>query len=63
MIAYKRESQRQRELIRKARVCETKLTFVVSAFKQLMASEPFVKLLANEGLNSMPGYLRSKIKS
>lgn len=59
--AYKRESQRQKEFIRKARFCETKLTFIVGAFNQLLANEAFVKLLENEGLSTMPEYLWSKI--
>jgi len=62
MVAvYKRESQRQKELVRKARVCETKLTFIVSAFNQLLASAAFVQLLAAEGLATMPEYLWSKL--
>ena len=61
VIAYKRESQRQKELIRKAHVCETKLTFIVSAFNQLLANDAFVKLLENEGLSTMPEYLWSKL--
>jgi ParB family chromosome partitioning protein len=61
VIAYKRESQRQKELIRKARLCETKLTFIVTAFNQLLANDTFVKLLENEGLATMPEYLWSKL--
>ena len=61
VIAYTRESQRQKELIRKARICETKLIFVVTAFNQLLASDPFVQLLEAEALASMPQYLWSKL--
>jgi ParB family chromosome partitioning protein len=59
--AYTRESQRQKELIRKARICETRLVFVVTAFNQLLASDAFVQLLETEGLASMPQYLWSKL--
>ncbi len=58
---YKRESQRQKELVRKARLCENKLTFIVSAFNQLLANSAFVKLLEAEGLSTMPDYLWSKL--
>jgi ParB family chromosome partitioning protein len=61
VIAYKRESQRQKEMIRKARLCEARLAFLVGAFNQLLASDPFVKLLEAEGLASMPQYFWSKL--
>ena len=61
VVVYKRESQRQKDLIRKARICETKLLFIVTAFNQLLAAEPFVKLLAAEALATMPQYLWSKL--
>ena len=61
VMAYKRESQRQKELIRKARICESKLVFIVTAFNQLLASDPFVKLLEAEALATMPQYLWSKL--
>jgi ParB family chromosome partitioning protein len=61
VIAYKRESKRQKELIRKARLCEARLLFIVGAFNRLLASDPFVKLLEAEGLATMPQYLWSKL--
>ncbi len=61
VIAYTRESQRQKELIRKARICEAKLMFIVTAFNQLLANDSFIKLLEAEELASMPQYLWSKL--
>jgi ParB family chromosome partitioning protein len=61
VIAYTQESQRQKELIRKARICEARLVFIVTAFNQLLASDPLVKLLEAEGLATMPQYLWSKL--
>ena len=58
---YTRESQRQKELIRKARLCEARLLFIVTAFHQLLACDPFLKLLQAEGLATMPQYLWSKL--
>lgn len=61
--AYKRESHRQKVLIRKARICDSKLLFVVTAFKNLLADDDFVTLLRAEGLASMPKYLSEKINA
>ena len=61
VTAYTRESQRQKELIRKARLCEQKLLFIVTAFNQLLASDSFIKMLEAEGLATMPQYLFSKL--
>jgi ParB family chromosome partitioning protein len=55
--AYRREMQRQNAFIRKARVCDNKLTFIVTALRRLTADENFVNLLKAEGLISMPKYL------
>lgn len=61
VIAYTRESQRQKELIRKARNCEMRLLFIVTAFNQLLASDSFMKVLEAEKLATMPQYLWSKL--
>jgi len=61
--AYKRESQRQKILIRKARICDSKLLFVVTAFKNLLADEDFLTLLRAEGIASMPKYLSEKVNA
>ncbi|MGO8835882.1 MAG: plasmid partitioning protein RepB C-terminal domain-containing protein [Limisphaerales bacterium] len=57
VAVYRRESQRQKLLIRKARVCDAKLVFVVTAFGKLLADENFVNLLRAESLSTMPKYL------
>jgi ParB family chromosome partitioning protein len=59
--AYRRESQKQKLMIKKARVCEAKLLFVVTAFSKLMANEHFVTLLRAEGLATMPKDIWDKI--
>lgn len=59
--AYKRETQRQRMIIKKARLCEAKLTLLVQAFTKLMADENFLTLLRAEGLATMPQFLADKI--
>jgi ParB family chromosome partitioning protein len=59
--AYRRESQRQKLLIRKAKICDAKLVFIVSAFNKLLADENFVTLLRAESLSAMPKYLWTKL--
>jgi ParB family chromosome partitioning protein len=58
--AYRREMQRQKAFIRKARVFDAKLAFLVSAFRQLILDENFTNLLRAEGLLTMPKYLAEK---
>lgn len=52
--AYRKESQKQQLMIKKARVCEAKLLFVITALGRLMGDENFVNLLRAEGLATMP---------
>ena len=59
--AFKRESQRQRLLVKKARVCEAKLLFVITALKKLLDDEHFGTLLRAEGLADMPTYIHEKV--
>jgi ParB family chromosome partitioning protein len=59
--AYRKESQRQKLMIKKARICEARLEFVVAAFTKLVADEHFVVLLRAESLATMPKYLWSKV--
>jgi ParB family chromosome partitioning protein len=58
---YKRETQRRKVFIRKAKICEEKLTFVVTAFNKLLANEYFLTLLRAESLATMPQYLWAKL--
>lgn len=62
VLAYKRESQRQRLMIKKNKICEVRLAAVSAAFNFLMADENFVNLLRAEGLSTMPKYLAERAK-
>jgi ParB family chromosome partitioning protein len=59
--SYKRESQRQKLLVKKARVCEAKLLFMVTAFGKLLGDEHFVTLLRAEALAEMPKYMHDRV--
>lgn len=60
--ALRKETHKQEVLVKKARVCEQQLRFVVSALKDLMKDEAFVNLLRAEKLDSMPRYLNEMIQ-
>ncbi|MEM6469728.1 MAG: plasmid partitioning protein RepB C-terminal domain-containing protein [Planctomycetota bacterium] len=60
---YQKESARQRLIIQKSKLCETRLLFSVSAIRQLMQDENLVNLLRAESLDSMPAYLATVLKT
>lgn len=59
--AYRKESQRQKLMIKKARVCDARLSFIVTAFNKLLADENFFTLLRAESLSTIPKYLSVKL--
>jgi ParB family chromosome partitioning protein len=61
MSEYQRQSQKQKQLIRKAKVCDAKLLFLITAFTKILADENFVNLLRAESLPTMPKLLSVKI--
>lgn len=61
MQAYKKESAKQRMLVHKAKICETRLLFVASALKQLFADPGFASLLRTVKLTTLPQYLADHI--
>jgi len=58
---FQEETVRQKMIIQKAKICETRLLFAVSAIKQLFQDDHFVTLLRAEGLDSLPQYLADQI--
>jgi ParB family chromosome partitioning protein len=54
-------SQRQKLMIKKARVCDARLSFIVTAFNKLLADENFFTLLRAESLATIPKYLSVKL--
>ena len=61
--SYRKESQRQKLMIKKAKVCDIKLGFIVTAFNKLLADENFRTLLRAEALATMPKYLSVKLSA
>ena len=58
---FQQEADKQRLLVKKAEVTQTRLLFVVEALKNLRADENFVTLLRAEKLDSMPKDLETRI--
>ena len=57
VYAYQKESQRQKLMVKKAKLCEAKLVFVRAAFRQLLTNEDFINLLRAEGLVTAPKFI------
>ena len=62
MRAYNREAQRQKLLVKKAKLCETRLLFIASALRMLFDNESFVNLLRAERLDTLPQYLEESLR-
>lgn len=58
---FQQEADRQRLLVKKAEVTQTRLLFVVEALKNLRVDENFVTLLRAERLDTMPKDLETRI--
>ncbi len=59
--AYKRATQKQAQLVRKAKVCDSMLRIVCGALRELTRDEHFVTLLRAEALDKMPKYLAEQV--
>lgn len=59
--AFKKESLRQRLLVKKAKVCDARLLFIVEAMRRLRNDEDFVTLLRAENIDTMPRELSDMI--
>ncbi len=59
--AFRRESQRQKALVQKAKLCDAKLLILVTAFTKLLRDENFLNLLRAEKLSAVPKFLADKL--
>lgn len=55
--AYKHEAQRQRLMVKKAKLCEARLRSISAALKKLVRDEDYVTLLRAEKMETMPKFL------
>jgi ParB family chromosome partitioning protein len=63
MRIYRQEADRQKILIKKAEITQSRLLFVVEALRTLRQDDNFVTLLRAEGLNEMPRDLHERLAS
>ena len=61
VATFRQESVRQKLMIKKSRVCDARLAFVITAFNKLLADEHFLTLLRAEALETMPKFLWTKL--
>jgi len=61
--AFRKETQRQKVMIKKAKICEGNLMVLITGFKRLVEDENFVNLLRAEDLATMPRCLADRLKS
>lgn len=61
MATYRQETQRQKLMIKKSRVCDARLSNVVTAFNKLLVDAHFLTLLRAEALETMPKFLWTKL--
>jgi ParB family transcriptional regulator, chromosome partitioning protein len=59
---FQQETMRQKMTVHRAKLCETRLLFAVSALKRLLQDDHFVTLLRAEGLDSLPEPLAVKLE-
>jgi ParB family chromosome partitioning protein len=59
--AYRRKADRQRLLVKKATVSQSRLLFVVNALRRLLADEQFVTLLRAEKMLTLPRPLAERL--
>ena len=60
--AVRRESARQKTLVKKAKLCDAKLLILVTAFTKLLRDENFLNLLRAEKLSGIPKFLADKLQ-
>ena len=58
---YRQEADRQKLLVKKAEVTQSRLLFIVEALRELRDDENFANLLKAESLDSMPAFLEQRL--
>ncbi len=59
--SYQRETERQRQLAKRATLAQSRIMFVSNALKRLLSDEHFQALLRAEGLHTLPRPLAERI--
>ena len=59
--AYRKETDRQKLLVKKASLAQSRLLFVVNALRRLLDDEHFVTLLRAEAMHTLPRPLAERL--
>jgi len=62
VLAYRQETQRQKLMVKKAKLCESRLLSASAAFRVLVRDEDYVNLLRAEKMDTMPKFLAEKAR-
>jgi ParB family chromosome partitioning protein len=62
VMAYRHECQRQKLMVKKAKLCEVRLLSVSAAFKVVLADDDYINLLKAEKLETMPKFLAGRTR-
>jgi ParB family chromosome partitioning protein len=60
--SYENEAQRQRLLVKKADLAQTRLTFIVNALRRLYGDEEFLTLMRAEAMHTLPRPLAEQLE-
>ncbi len=60
--AYRLETQRQKIMVRKSKLCEARLLSISAAFRVLVVDEDYINLLRAEDLHTMPKFLAERAR-
>lgn len=61
--SYRKETEKQKLMVKKATLAQSRLLFVVNALKRLLADEHFVTLLRAESMHTLPGPLAERLET
>jgi ParB family chromosome partitioning protein len=61
--SYRKETDRQKVMVEKATLAQSRLLFVVNALKRLLADEHFVTLLRAEAMHTLPRPLAERLEA
>ncbi|MNE83512.1 RepB plasmid partitioning protein [compost metagenome] len=59
--AYRKETDRQKLLVKKAALTQSRLVFVVNALRRLLDDDHFVTLLRAEAMHTLPRPLAERL--
>jgi ParB family chromosome partitioning protein len=60
--SYRKETDRQKILVKKATLAQSRLLFIVNAFRRLLAEENFTTLLRAEAVHNLPKPLAERVE-